>query len=242
MPLRQHLAELRSRLMWSAIGIAACSIAGWFLFDPAFEALQTPVMDLAERDGRAVTINFAGLATALDVRLKVSVFLGVIIASPWWLYHTWAFIAPGLRRRERSYTLGFLGAAVPLFLGGVVLAWWVFPRAVNILVGFTPDGGANILDVHMYLAFAMRVVLAFGLAFVFPVAMVMLTWMGAVKTSAWLRGWRWAVLVLLVFGAIITPTPDVITMLALSVPMVALYFSAIGIGALHPRVRRKQET
>lgn len=240
MPLREHLAELRGRLMWSSIGILACSVLGWFLFDPAFEALQAPALDLAERDGRTVTINFAGLATALDVRIKVSVFLGIILSSPWWLYHVWAYLAPGLRRRERAYTLGFLGAAVPLFLGGVTLAWWVFPRAVSILVAFTPQGGANILDVHLYLTFTMRVFLAFGVAFVFPVVMVMLTWIGAVSASAWLRGWRWAVLVLLICGAMITPTPDVITMMALSIPMIALYFGAIGIGALHPRGRRKQ--
>lgn len=239
MPLRQHLAELRNRIILSAIGILLAAIGGWFLFEPAFDALQRPLLDVAERDGALVSVNFAGLATALDMRFKVAVFLGLIMSSPWWLYQVWAYVAPGLTGKERRYTVGFIGAAVPLFVSGIGLAWIIFPHAVEILTEFRPDGTQQLLDAEMYLNFAMRLLIAFGLAFVFPVVMVALSWIGIVPWRVWLRGWRWAVLIIFIFAAVMTPTPDAITMIAMAVPMCALYFGAIGIGALRAKKRVK---
>jgi sec-independent protein translocase protein TatC len=240
MPLRDHLAEFRNRLIWAVIGLAVGTVIGWFLFEPAFEALQQPVLAAAEAQDAAVTINFAGLATALDMRVKVSVFLGLIISSPWWLYQLWAFLSPGLRGTEKRYTLGFMAAAVPLFATGIVAAWFVFPHAVAILTEFRPDGTAQLLDAQLYLAFVMRLFLAFGIAFTFPVVMVALTWSGIAKTRTWLKGWRWAVLIIFVFAAVMTPTPDAITMIVMALPMCGLYFGAIGIGALGSRSRTKE--
>lgn len=240
MPLRAHLAELRLRLMLALIGIGVAAVGGWFLFEPVFTELQRPLLAAAERDDALVAVNFAGLASALDMRLRVALFLGLILGSPWWLYQVWAFIAPGLKRREKRYAIGFVGAAVPLFLGGVAAAWLVFPTAVDILVGFRPDDTEQLLDAQLYLTFAMRLLVAFGLAFVFPVVMVALSWLHVVPWKVWLRGWRWAIIVILVFAALMTPTPDVITMAIMAVPMIALYFGAIGIAALRGR-RRVEE-
>ncbi len=103
MPLRDHLVELRNRIIYSVIGIAVAAVAGWFLFDPAFEALQRPLLDAASRDDAIVSVNFAGLATALDMHFKVAFFLGLILSSPWWLYQVWAYVAPGLTGKERRY-------------------------------------------------------------------------------------------------------------------------------------------
>ncbi|PKQ26136.1 MAG: twin-arginine translocase subunit TatC [Actinobacteria bacterium HGW-Actinobacteria-4] len=235
MPLRDHLKELRRRVTLIVIGLAIGTIAGWFFFTPAFEALQEPVLAVASERGSTITLNFSGLATALDMRIKVALFLGLLISSPWWLYQVWAFVSPGLKRHERRYTVGFLAAAIPLFGAGVALGWVVFPNAVRLLTEFVPDQSTSLLDAQLYLDFAMRVFLAFGIAFVFPVVMVLLTWGGAVRTRTWLKGWRWAVVVMFTFGAVMTPTPDVITMFALAIPMCALYFGAIGIGALRKR-------
>ncbi|HZJ39651.1 MAG TPA: twin-arginine translocase subunit TatC [Demequina sp.] len=240
MPLRDHLVELRNRIIYSVIGIAVAAVAGWFLFDPAFEALQRPLLDAASRDDAIVSVNFAGLATALDMHFKVAFFLGLILSSPWWLYQVWAYVAPGLTGKERRYTVGFLGAAIPLFLIGIVAAWMVFPHAVTILTGFRPDGTQQLLDAELYLTFAMRLLVAFGLAFVFPVVMVALTWLGIVPWRTWLRGWRWAILLIFVFAAVMTPTPDAVTMIVMAIPMIALYFGAIGIGALRARGRAKE--
>ncbi|NCT90721.1 twin-arginine translocase subunit TatC [Cellulomonas sp. APG4] len=227
MPLREHLRELRHRVVLAAAGIAVAAVLGWFLYPPVIDALQQPLPRAT--DGRLVALNFTGVATSFDMRVKVSVFLGVLVASPWWLLQLWLFITPGLTRRERRTALAFVAAAVPLFLAGAYLAWRVLPTAVALLTEFTPADAANLIDAQLYLSFVMRVVLAFGVAFLLPVVMVALTAVGLVRGATWLRGWRWAVLLVFVFAAFATPTPDAITMILLALPMCGLYFGAVGL-------------
>jgi Twin arginine targeting (Tat) protein translocase TatC len=240
MPLREHLKEFRRRITYSAIGIAIGAVAGWILYPRAFKFLQQPILDAAEELGQNVSINFGGLATAIDMQLKMALVIGVVLTSPWWLFQLWAFVAPGLRRKERRYTVGFMAAAIPLFLAGVTLALWVFPHAAEILLDFTPQGGSNFLDAQMFMSFAMRLILAFGLAFVFPVVMVALSAAGIVKSATWTKGWRWAVFLIFLFCAIMTPTPDAITMCIMALPMCGLYFGAIGVAKLFERSRRRK--
>ncbi|MDE0573079.1 twin-arginine translocase subunit TatC [Demequina sp. B12] len=240
MSLRAHLREFRNRLIYAAIGVAVCSVVGWVIYEPVFEALQAPIIEAAESQDALVTVNFAGLATALDMKIKVSLFVGVALSSPWWLYQLWAFVAPGLKSKEKRYTIGFLASAIPLFGAGLFLAWWIYPQAVRILTGFTPEGGSNFLDAQMLMSFTMRLFLAFGIAFVFPVVMVFLSWSGVVRTRTWLKGWRWAVMIIFIAAAMLTPTPDVVTMLTMAGPMVALYFGAIGVARLGERRRDRK--
>lgn len=235
MPLRAHLLELRKRLFLVACGLVVGGILGWILYDPVFEALQQPLLDAAAERGGAVSVNFSGVATAFDMKLKVSLFLGLIVTSPWWLFQLWAFITPGLTRRERGYAIGFLSAAVPLFLAGSALAALVMPTAVRVLTDFTPEGASNFIDAQTYLSFVMRFILAFGLAFVLPVIMVAVNFAGLVQASTWAQGWRWAVLLAFVFAAVMTPTPDAITMIVMALPICGLYFIALGVCVLHDR-------
>lgn len=235
MPLRAHLVELRHRLFLAVLGLFVGAVIGWFLYDPVFAALQQPVQDVASRRGELITLNFSGLATALDMQIKVSFFLGVLISSPWWIYQLWAFVTPGLTSRERRYAFGFVGAAVPLFLAGAALAWWALPNAVRLLIEFTPAGASNITDAQTYLSFVMRLVLAFGLAFLLPVLMVALNFAGIGSAAMWRRSWRWAVMVAFVFAAVMTPTPDAITMLMVALPICGLYFLALFVCELHDR-------
>ncbi|GHG52487.1 Sec-independent protein translocase protein TatC [Flavimobilis marinus] len=235
MPLREHLVELRRRLVLAAVGVAAGAVVGWFIYQPIFEVLQEPLLDVAAERGTTVALNFAGAMTALDMQLKMSVFLGVLVSSPWWLYQLWAYITPGLTRRERLYSVGFVAAAVPLFLAGAAVAWWVLPRAVVLLVEFVPQGALNIQDAQGYLGFVMRIVLAFGIAFLLPVVMVALNLVGLVRARTYLRAWRWAVVAAFTFSAMMTPTADVLTMFALAMPICGLYAIAVGVGFLHDR-------
>jgi sec-independent protein translocase protein TatC len=237
MPLMDHLRELRNRVLLAASGLAVGAVVGWFVYNPLFEALQRPILNLAKQRSSQVVINFSGVATSLDMQLKVALFAGVILSSPWWIYQLWAFIAPGLSRRERHYTLAFVAAGVPLFLGGAAVAWWLLPKAVAVLTGFTPQGAANIIDAQTYLGFVMRMVLAFGVAFLLPVVMVGLTLVGMVRAKVWLAGWRWAVLLTALFSAMATPTGDALSMFVLMGPMVVLYFAAVGVGAVFDRRR-----
>ncbi len=235
MPLRAHLRELRKRFFRVALGLVVGVVGGWLLYKPVFEQLIKPLQEIAEQRDDIVAINFSGLAASFDMQIQVSIFLAVLITSPWWIYQIWAFVTPGLTRRERRYVVGFLAAAVPLFLAGAALAWWALPRAVDMLIGFTPPGAQNLIDAPTYLSFVMRLVLAFGIAFLVPVIIVALDLVGLVRSRTWLRAWRWAVLVIFVFAAVATPTPDAVTMLFVAFPMCALYFGAVWICLVHDR-------
>lgn len=240
MPLREHVRELRTRALLASAGVVLGAVAGWFVYPTVFDVLQRPLVEVAEERGDLVALNFAGVAAPLDLQLKLSLFVGVLITSPWWIYQLWAFVTPGLTTRERRTTLAFVGAAVPLFTAGAALAWWVLPTAVGLLVGFTPADAVNVIDAQTYLGFVMRIVLAFGAAFLLPVVMVGLGAVGLVPARTWLAGWRWAVLLAFVFAAVATPTADVISMIALGVPICGLYFGAVGVCTLVDRRRERR--
>ncbi|AEI12262.1 MULTISPECIES: twin-arginine translocase subunit TatC [Cellulomonas] len=235
MPLRAHLLELRKRLFLAAVGLVLGAVLGWFLYEPVFELLQQPLLDVAEDRAAVISLNFAGVATSFDVKIKVSLFLGVFVSSPWWLYQLWAFVTPGLTRKERRYAVGFLATAVPLFAAGAALAFWALPNAVRLLTEFIPEGATGIIDAQTYLSFVMRLLLAFGLAFLLPVLMVALNFAGIGRADTWRRGWRWAVVVAFTFSAVMTPTPDALTMIIVALPICGLYFVALGVCTLHDR-------
>jgi len=205
-----------------------------------FNELQRPITELASQPGSNVTINFPTVVSAFDVRLQVSIFLGIVMSAPVWLYNLWAFITPGLKRREKRYTIGFVVASVPLFIAGTALAWSSLPTFVEVLVGFTPEGAANVINASEYILFTIRILLVFGLAFVLPVALVMLNFAGVITAQNILKSWRMAVLISAVVGAIATPVAEPMAMFLLMVPLLILYFLAAGVAFLHDkRVARK---
>jgi sec-independent protein translocase protein TatC len=235
MSLSGHLKELRNRLFWSALFIVAGSVAGWFMFDYVFEELQRPIVELSNKPGSNATINFPTVVSAFDVRLQVAIFLGVLMTSPVWLFNLWAFITPGLRQKEKRYTIGFVVTAVPLFTAGTVLAWSSLPYFVTVLVGFTPEGGANVINASEYILFTIRILLVFGIAFVLPVVLVMLNFAGVITAQNIIKSWRLAVFVSAVVGAIATPAAEPMAMFLLMTPLLLLYFLAAGIALLHDR-------
>jgi sec-independent protein translocase protein TatC len=240
MSLSGHLKELRNRLFWSALFIIGGSVAGWYLFDFVFNELQRPIVELASKPGSNVTVNFPTVVSALDVRVQVSIFLGILMSAPVWLYNLWAFITPGLKKREKRYTIGFVFAAVPLFVGGTALAWVSLPTFVAVLVGFTPEGAANVINASEYILFTIRILLVFGLAFVLPVALVMLNFAGVITAENIIKSWRMAVFISAVVGAIATPVAEPMAMFLLMVPLLILYFLAAGVAFLHDkRVAKK---
>ena len=240
MPLRAHLIELRKRLGLAAVGLVVGSIVGWIVYPTVFAILQAPVVALRAQRGQLIALNFSGVISAFDMQIKVSVFVGVLLSSPWWVYQLWAFITPGLTRRERLVTIGFVASAVPLFLTGAYLAWWLLPKGVGLLTGFTPANSTNLISAQEYLTFVMSMVLAFGAGFLLPVVMVGLTMVGVVNGRTWLKGWRVAVLLAFIFGAVATPTGDAISMLVLALPITALYFTAVGITLQHDRTAARR--
>ena len=200
-----------------------------------------PQWGVQVNDMALVNVNFGGITQPFTVQLQVALFVGFILASPVWLYQVWGFIVPGLTKREKRTTMLFVGAAVPLFLGGCFLATKVVPKAVEVLLGFTPQGAANLPDAALYLTFVTRFILAFGLAFLLPVFLVGLNVAHILPARVMLKGWRIAVILIFVFSAMMTPTPDAWTMLALAFPMIALFYGAVGVSALLDRRRSRHE-
>jgi sec-independent protein translocase protein TatC len=242
MSLREHLRELRSRVVRSAIAVVIGGIAGWFVSKPVYAALLKPITDSAARNGVPTTINYADPFSAFNQRLQVAAIVGVVLASPVWLYQFWAFITPGLTRKERRYSYGFVAAALPLFLGGGTLAWFVLPKALEFLNSFVPEGGSNFITANLYFSFVTRIVLAFGVAFVIPVVLVALNMAHLLSGRTMLRQWRITVFVCFLFSAVATPTPEVTSMLLLAGSMCLLFAVAIGVCLLMDRRRAAAST
>src|SRR4051794_12627586 len=243
MPLREHLLELRNRLLKAGLAIGLGAIAGWFIYDPLITALKEPLEAVARQrgSGSLAELNYGQVASPFNLKIKLAVYLGLVVASPVWLYQLWAFVVPGLTRREKRYAMGFVAAAVPLFLAGIGLAWMVLPNAVKFLTEFTPKGAANLINADEYITFVTQLELAFGIAFVVPLFLVALNMLGILSALSMAKAWRIAVFLNFLFAAVASPTPDAGSMLALAFPMVGLYMLAVGIAWLNDRRRRNRD-
>ena len=240
MPLVDHLRELRYRILVSAITIIVLSGVALIFYQPLLSVVLWPVrraIDMYQNatPGAKVEMVTTGLTSAFSLYFKVGVMAGFLAACPVWLYQLWQFVAPGLRAKERHTALVFLLPAIPLFLSGVALGYWMTPRGFAVLLGFNPPNVVNLNDLNYYLGFEMRLLLLFGVAFLLPVVLVMLNRVGILKAKALAKGRKIAVLACTVFAGIATPTTDAFTMLLLAVPMVAMYLVAEIICRVHDR-------
>jgi sec-independent protein translocase protein TatC len=240
MTLAAHLRELRSRLVKAILAIAAGGVFGLVFYQQIIDAFIGPFKDVAESEDLTAEINFGGIADPFVIPLKIALLVGVILASPVWIYQIWAFVTPGLYRNERKWTALVIFTSVPLFLAGIALCFWLLPRGLAVILGFTPDDVANIVLFSDYLSFVMRLVLVFGIAFLLPVFVVLLNAVGVLSRETLSSTRRWTVLGIFVFAAIATPTGDPITMLMLAGPMWILFEAAVLVCRLNDRRRARQ--
>lgn len=224
--------------MWIAGGILVGAIAGWLLEPIVWGALSLPVHQIAK--AQHATINWPNITAAFDLKLQLSIYIGVVISSPLWLYQIFAFLTPGLTRKEKGYTFGFFFTAVPLFLAGCAAGWWVVPHIVQVLTSFVPSGETSLLAASDYFSFVLKLILVVGIAFVLPVFVVLLNFMRVISAKAIIKSWRWAMVVVLLFTAVATPSADVISMFLLALPLVFLYFASAGVAWIHDRRIAKQ--
>jgi sec-independent protein translocase protein TatC len=221
MPLFDHLRELRNRVVKSALALVAGMIVGFVFFNPVWHFIEKPLCEAAIRGHtgcRQLGVNQLVLNGPLDafyLRVKVALIVGIILSSPVWLYQLWSFIAPGLYAREKRWGHIFIATAVPLFLIGNALAYLSLGRSMHYLLGLTPGGVSNLIQVDLYMSFVMTMMLMFGLAFELPLLIIMLNLAG-ILTHERFRKWRR----MLIFGTfliagIANPSPDPITMLIL---------------------------
>ncbi|MEY3484038.1 MAG: hypothetical protein RLZZ218_873 [Actinomycetota bacterium] len=240
MKLSGHLRELRKRLFRSAFAILAGTIIGWELFDYVFKELQKPIIRVAQEANVNATVNFGSVVSAFDLHFQVAFFIGLFITSPFWLYQIWAFLAPAFKRRERKYTVIFAFTSTPLFLGGAYFGWWLFPGFVRSLLGFTPEGSSNVINASEYVLFTVRVLLVFGLAFVLPAILVLLNSVGVLSGKSILKGWRPALFLISLIGALATPVSDPVSMFLLMIPLLAFYYLSAAIALANDKRRERK--
>ncbi|MCS4277066.1 MULTISPECIES: twin-arginine translocase subunit TatC [Mycetocola] len=239
MSLGAHLREFRKRLFISALGIVLAMIVGFIFSRQAIAAISQPIKQLSTT-GTAL-LNFDTVTSPFDLQMKVALTIGVVLSSPVWLSQIWAFFMPALTRKEKLYAAGFVGAAIPLFLAGCVAGWLVFPHIVEVMAWFTPEGAANIYQAGYYYDFVLRLILAVGIAFVLPVLLVLLNFVGVLSAKGIIGGWRWAILIIALFCAAATPAADIASMFLLAIPMVVLYFGAWAVAWMHDRRVAKRD-
>ncbi|MFF2962837.1 twin-arginine translocase subunit TatC [Streptomyces sp. NPDC057963] len=246
MPLVEHLRELRNRLAKGLLGIVVVTIVAAFFYKEIIEFFTNPVLksvgcaysfaELAKQeDGTCARIVLNGLLTPFTLALKVSLMAGVVLSSPIWLYQLWAFVAPGLHKQEKKYSLAFVGAGFPLFLAGGFFAYKTLPTMARVLLEFSPADLDNQLPLDELLDLITRMVVVFGLSFELPLLLVMLNFGGVLTGKRMLGWWRGMIMGITVFAAVATPSTDPVSMLALAGPIWVLYFVATGISLLNDR-------
>lgn len=233
MTLASHLSEARRRSFRVAVALVVGSIAGYLLSDLVMDVLRSPINELAA--SRDASLNYETVTGAFDLRLRLAIYTGVVLSSPVWLYQLFAYIAPGLTGSEKRYTFGFLAAALPLFIAGCTVGLLLFPHMVELLTGFADSADSTILQASYYVDFVMKIVLATGVAFVLPAFIVVLNLLGLLSAERIGRGWRVAVVLIVVFSAMVTPAADVLSMFLVAVPMTVLFLAALLIAWLHDR-------
>lgn len=226
MPLMEHIRELRNRIIKIAAVLVVASTVGWFIYPHVWHFIEAPYCRIPQPAdafaGKGCHLFVNGLFDGLFLRLQISIATGVLISSPVWLYQFWAFIAPGLYKRERRWAYFFVGAAVPLFAIGATISYFVMSRGIHFLLDYIPQNTTAIITINTYLSYAEAMLLIFGIAFEMPLVFVLLNLAG-VLTHARFRKWRRMIIFLVfVFAAVATPSPDPITMLILALPCVLL--------------------
>ncbi|MEU9759391.1 twin-arginine translocase subunit TatC [Streptomyces sp. NPDC047985] len=252
MPLVEHLRELRNRLAKGLLGVVVVTIVAAFFYKGIIEFFTDPILksvgcessfaELAKRDdGTCARIVLNGLITPFTLALKVSLTAGIVVSSPVWLYQLWAFVAPGLHRHEKKYSLLFVGAGFPLFLAGAFFAYKTLPTMARVLLDFSPADLDNQLPLDELLDLITRMVVVFGLAFELPLLLVMLNFGGVITGKRMLGWWQGMIMGITVFAAVATPSTDPVSMLLLAGPIWALYFLATGISLVNDRRKARRE-
>jgi sec-independent protein translocase protein TatC len=245
MTLIEHFLELRTRLFRASLAIVAGLLVGLVVMREVRIFLSRPYCRVLEDMGRigpGERCDFTQLGP-LDVfllDLKIALGVGLLLAAPVWLYQLWAFIAPGLHRRERKWAYLFAAIAAPLFVGGAALAFFVLERALGFLLGMAGDDIVTQLEITRYVSFVVNMMLTAGFAFQFPLVVLMLNFTGIASARKLLSWWRVTVFIMFVLAALITPTPEPFTMSAIGLALSSLYFIAVGVAFLNDRRRARR--
>lgn len=218
--LTSHLQELRKRLIYCVlivnIGIVAC----WNYSEEILDLLKRPVLPYLKLGG----LVFTGVVDKFMAHFKVALMAGVIVTTPFWLFHIWKFIAPGLYKKERRYVFGFLSWGTLLFIGGCVFCYLlVLPTVFQYLLTFGGTQDFAMLTLSDYLSFVTMTMGAFGIVFEIPLILTILAMMGIIDQKFLRKNRRYAMVIIAIAAAVVTPTPDILNMSLMMLPMILFY-------------------
>jgi sec-independent protein translocase protein TatC len=236
MTIWEHIAELRTRLIKVIIAVVVGAIAGWFLYPYVLNFLQHPFCQV-QPDCQFIATE---PLQAFGLRIKMSAYIGVAVAMPVILWQVWRFVTPGLYAHEKKYAIPFMVSALSLFAMGAAVAYFSLNPTLEFL---TNIGGSDIKPFYTaesYVTLIVWMMLAFGVGFEFPVVLVALQLTNVLTPRRLLQWWRMAIVVIAIIAAVITPSGDPISMIALGVPMLILYFVSIGVGSAILWFRRRR--
>ena len=238
MTLAEHLRELRRRVIISGIAVVVGTAVAFAFHGWLIDLLTKPYCDLPQSyralQGRC-TLVVGGVLDPFNVTLRLSLYAGLLISSPVWLWQLWQFVTPGLYDKERRWALTFVGSSVVLFAAGAVMAFVTLQKGLRFLLGFATGGIGSLLNFNNYLSYVVAMVLVFAISFEFPLFVVMLNLAGVLSYERLRRWTRGIVFGIFVFAAVATPSGDPFTMLALSLPMCLLYGLAMLVARIHDR-------
>ncbi len=241
MTFLEHLEELRRRIIHSFLYVVAGFCVCWWFHERIFAIMQRPIMSALARHHLDQKLVYLNPTDPFNMYLKIAFLAGIFVASPFVLYQVWAFIAPGLYRHERRYVLPFMVSTVGLFLAGGYFGYkMVYPAALDFLISFSGQF-TPMITVQEYTDLFLTIIAGLGVIFEMPILVFFLALMGIVNAGFMWRNFRYAVLLIFIIAAIITPTPDIVNMCIFASPMIVLYLLSIGIAwFVHPRQRKRR--
>jgi sec-independent protein translocase protein TatC len=239
MPFTAHLEELRTRIIRimiaAAIGFGVC----WYFKEWLFQIITRPLHQVLPPNSYMI---YTSLPEAFFNYMKISFYASLFLTSPYILYQLWKFISPGLYKTEKKYMLPFVISSTILFICGILFGYYLaLPPAFGFFVEFSSDFLKPMLSLREYLSFSLKLLLAFGLSFELPVVIFFLAKIGVVNSKMLSRNRRYAILIIFIAAAILTPSPDAITQIIMAVPLMGLYEIGIIVAKLAEKKRPKEE-
>ena len=235
MTLVEHLGELRRRLVVCLVAFVAAATATYVLYSRLLSLLEHPYCLSLHTTGAACALVVQGPLDGFAIRLNFTAYGGLVLSSPVILYQLWCFVTPGLRANEKRYAIPFVVATVGLFLTGAFVAWLTFPHALGVLHAVSGPGIRELFTPQKYLSLILALMAIFGLTFEFPVVLIALEIAGVLSPARLSKWRRPAIVLIVVVSAVITPSSDPFSMLAMAVPMLVFYELSIAIGKLVKR-------
>jgi sec-independent protein translocase protein TatC len=244
MTLIEHLAELRTRIIRSMLAVIVGIIVMIAFYDPVLRFLKRPYTDLCASKPKgfcSADLFSLGPLDGLSTRLSISTYGGVLLALPVLMWQIWRFIVPALHAKEKKYAIPFVACSVGLFALGGALAYWTLGKALEFLISWSGEGVVQIYPVSKYISLVGLMIAAFGIAFQFPVLLVFLQLVGVLTPQTLMKQWRYATVIIFVIAAVITPSGDPYSMMALAIPMTVFYMISVLIGYLVQKRKRAAE-